>query len=105
MESDKKIIRKLVYGSLNKIYSASLSVSKTYIYELIPLTVLREVINKAHLNNDAGLPIEFVNSYNNMIDVLYNTCALDATPSGLILPVILRHHIAVAKTSFSASLQ
>ena len=105
MESDKKIIRKLVYGSLNKIYSTSLSTSKAYVYELIPLTVLREVINKAHLKPDAGIPIEFVNSYNEMLNVLYDTCTLDAIPSGLVLPIILRHHIAVVKTVFTASLQ
>ena len=101
---DKKKIRKLVFGGLNKIYNTSITLSKTYLYELIPLTVLREVINRAYLKIDAEIPIEFINNYNEMLNVLYETCAEDATKSGLVLPVILRHHIAVTKNAFTSGL-
>ena len=104
MDKTKKQIKKMVYNHLNKIYSTSLAISKSYIYELVPTSVLKEVIDRGKLPSDTELPKSFVDNYNKMLDVLYKTCEADATKSGLILPIIIRHHIAVVKTSFISAL-
>lgn len=104
MNKNKAIIKKMVYNNLNGIYRASMTIAKSHIYELIPLVVLKEVIEKSKPTQVEEMPVEFIKVYNTMLDELYKVCELDATKSNLVFPIILRHHIAVAKSSFLSGL-
>lgn len=72
---DKKI-KRIVLKHLDKIYSGSVSISKSFDQKAISPVVLKDCItlNKLEKTDENKQLHEFFDKYNDMLDTLYSTC-------------------------------
>lgn len=102
MKTDKnsKKVKKLVCKHLDKLYSKSVAISKPFAPGMVSVSALYELIKMTKLEKDAGIPNEFVEKYNRLLELLHDTCRNNATKAGYIPSQLLKHYIAMIKKSF-----
>ena len=105
MNRNVKRAKKIIYRHLDKIYSSTVKISKQDPTGMIPLTVLRKLIDAGQFKPEVDLSKDFVDNYNSMLDKLYDVCADNASRSGFIHPGLLKTYISFLKKSFSDGLE
>ena len=100
MENHNKSVRKLVFNHLDKITKAAIKATKPFHRGMISITVLKLLIDKAKLPNATDIPADFIEAFNNMLDVLYRVSSDNASKTKLIPITIFKEYIAVLKESF-----
>jgi len=103
MDKNIKKVKRMVYRNLDKIYSTSKSIIRSYGYKMIPMSLVKELIENSKLKPNNEIPQEFIENYNAVLDVLYKTCNDNATKKNLVDPKNLKLYIQKIKASFSAS--
>ena len=71
-----KKVKKLIIKHLDKIYTGSVKLSKSFGLDSISLALLKQVIslNKMTADNTNKEIHDFIDNYNKMLDELYRSC-------------------------------
>jgi len=84
MNANKKA-EKLIHKHLDKIYKTCRSITTSWRDEVISIGVLKFIVQKSHLSTSVGLPKEFIDNYNSMLDQLVVTCLKQAVGNTTVL--------------------
>jgi len=102
MSANKKI-EKITHKHLDKIYTSSRNIAKSWKYSGIPISTLAYVIPRQKMGKDVDLPEEFKTKYNLMLDQLLKTCQSQARNKTVSF-IDLKEDVRVMKEAFSKGL-
>ena len=104
MNRTQRKLERLVHKQLDKIYSTCVSITKEWGVDKIALRILFDLIKKSKLKPSEDLNYDFVNKYNEMLDLLFVTCAANSTDKEISYK-LLRRYIDTVKENFTKGLK
>ena len=104
MNRTQRKLERLVHKQLDKIYSTCVSITKEWGVDKIALRILFELIKKSKVKPNEDIDYDWTIKYNEMLDLLFKTCAVSATDKEISYK-LLRRYIDTVKENFTKGLK